>query len=259
MPHFGTGMSMGPLIQSVAETREKFLVDEFRANIPGYEGEWFDSNDVEVYLRGRGVTIPGDAEWVTIDLDKVTLVDDDGTPTTKSPGTGTVSSTDRSVCTGPDPPSPQTPRSTVARMSNAGSVQQGNDTSFDFFSAGANSGTQGNFAMPHVAGFTDWIGQGLGMGQSQKKSNTAAFGNPPFFSHPVTGPTAVSRFPESGIEMPPAEIFNPRLLTLSVSTLVDFIGQRGVCLGRAPGFRPYDIDSALRRTIQEADIGDMFS
>lgn len=84
-------------------------------------------------------------------------------------------------------------------------------------------------SMPQLAqartvgdGFTDWMGQNIGLGQEQKrKLSSAGFVGQQFYSHPVTGATNVSRFPESGIEMPPSEQFNPRLLTLSVSTLVE--------------------------------------
>lgn len=49
------------------------MIDNFRATAVSYEGVWFDMYDVEAYLRKRGIEVPSDAEYITIDLDKLNL------------------------------------------------------------------------------------------------------------------------------------------------------------------------------------------
>lgn len=93
-PKFRTGYSMGPLTTSAAETDE-FLSEDMRCSIPGYEGKFFDSNDVEGYLRGRGLEIPPAADFVTAELD-ISILTEASSPRSNS-----------SV----DPLSPKTPES----------------------------------------------------------------------------------------------------------------------------------------------------
>ena len=54
MPKFRTGYSMGPFSSPVSQAQE-ILDDDMKCNLPGFEGEFFDANDVEGYLRGRGL------------------------------------------------------------------------------------------------------------------------------------------------------------------------------------------------------------
>jgi hypothetical protein len=91
MPKFRTGYSMGPFSPSVAPIQEK-IQGGMRLNLPGYEGEWFDPNDVEGYLRGRGLEIPPAADYITAELDLAILGEvgsphSDSTLTTVSPRT----------------------------------------------------------------------------------------------------------------------------------------------------------------------------
>jgi hypothetical protein len=91
MPKFRTGYSMGPFSPSVVPIQEK-IQGGMRLNLPGYEGEWFDPNDVEGYLRGRGLEIPPAADYITAELDlailgEVSSPHSDSTITTVSPKT----------------------------------------------------------------------------------------------------------------------------------------------------------------------------
>lgn len=75
MPQFDGGMSTGPWPQAVLEAREKAMIDAFRISVPGFEGEFFDANDVEGYLKGRGIEIPPYVEFVDVNLDLIDLED----------------------------------------------------------------------------------------------------------------------------------------------------------------------------------------
>ena len=99
MPKFRTGYSMGPFSSPVSQAQEVLDFD-MKCNLPGFEGEFFDANDVEGYLRGRGLDIPPAADFVTAELDLLGL--------TEMPGPGSQSSD-----TVTSSLSPRTPRSPV--------------------------------------------------------------------------------------------------------------------------------------------------
>jgi hypothetical protein len=79
-PKFRTGMSMGPFSPSVINTRDNLMESDFRISLPGFEGDFFDTNDVENYLRSRGINIPPNVEFVTIDLDLLSINDTPSPP-----------------------------------------------------------------------------------------------------------------------------------------------------------------------------------
>lgn len=74
MPKFRTGFSMGPFSQPASKAQE-LLENDMRCNLPGFEGQFFDPNDVEGYLRGRGLDIAPAAEFVTGELDMSSVLD----------------------------------------------------------------------------------------------------------------------------------------------------------------------------------------
>lgn len=102
MPKFRTGYSMGPFSSPVSQAQE-ILDDDMKCNLPGFEGEFFDPNDVEGYLRGRGLDIPPAADFVTGEVDLLALTE---MPSPKSHSSDTATSIH----------SPQTPRSPVASI-----------------------------------------------------------------------------------------------------------------------------------------------
>lgn len=73
MPKVRTGRSMGPLTPEAMSTREKHMIDNFTCNAEGFEGKYFDSNDVESYLRGKGIDIAPHTDYVTVNLDMISL------------------------------------------------------------------------------------------------------------------------------------------------------------------------------------------
>jgi hypothetical protein len=73
MPKVRTGRSMGPLTNNAMSAREKHMIDNFTCSAEGFEGKYFDANDVESYLRGKGIDIAPHTEYVTVNLDMVSL------------------------------------------------------------------------------------------------------------------------------------------------------------------------------------------
>ena len=102
IPKFRTGYSMGPFSPSITQAQE-VMEDDMRCNLPGFEGEFFDPNDVEGYLRGRGLDISPAADFVTGEVDLLALSE---VPSPKSNNSDSVASM----------PSPQTPRSPIGSI-----------------------------------------------------------------------------------------------------------------------------------------------
>lgn len=73
MPKLRTGRSMGPLTTEAMSAREKHMIDNFTCSAEGFEGKYFDSNDVESYLRSKGIDIAPHTDYVTVDLDMLSL------------------------------------------------------------------------------------------------------------------------------------------------------------------------------------------
>lgn len=74
MPKFCTGYSMGPFTTTVSGA-EGLLDDQMRCTLPGLEGYFFDANDVEGYLRGRGLDIAPAADFVEVELETLGIPD----------------------------------------------------------------------------------------------------------------------------------------------------------------------------------------
>ena len=64
----------------------------------GFDGEWFDSNDVDLYLRTKGLYLDGQSSWVEVELPEL-LPSDTQFPTVGSP-------TESSMGSSKDPQSP---------------------------------------------------------------------------------------------------------------------------------------------------------
>jgi hypothetical protein len=88
MPKIRPGYSMGPHTPRVAEV-EELLDENLYCKKQGLEGEFFDSNDVEQYLRSRGLEIPEGADTVTAQID-LSVISEAASP--KSRSSGSVSS-----------------------------------------------------------------------------------------------------------------------------------------------------------------------
>ncbi|OBT80084.1 hypothetical protein VF21_01133 [Pseudogymnoascus sp. 05NY08] len=244
MPKVRTGRSMGPLTTNAMSAREKHMIDNFTCSAEGFEGKYFDANDVESYLRGKGIDITPHTEYVTVNLDMVSL---EGMPAAPVP---TNFSTDSSNSI-----SPRTPLSPGAMGTSNGDqvpqtqtfeeVMEEIQMTIDFTSGSMYQNAASNWAnaSPPILENTNDDSNN----NKQPPSLNAFDLRGPIFD---AGP---GKLGSNDYDNAPSSTLNsPRLVTLSVATLVRHISREGVCLGRAPGFRPRDVDRALRRTIGEA-------
>jgi hypothetical protein len=193
MPKFRTGMSMGPFSPPVINTRETAMFDDFRINMPGFEGEFFDSNDVEGYLRERGIDIPPNVEFVTVDLDQLSMHD------ISSPRSLSDSNTIK-------PYSPVTPRSPEARFAELTGQEDNLACQIDdFVMNSSNNDGDMSFSLP----FQEWNNQD----QSKSLENPFDLAGSVFNSVPN---------PQNSTNMSNNEKMHQdrHLVTLSVRTLI---------------------------------------
>lgn len=64
-----TGFSMGPFLPAVEEVRDLRLNPLLRILDPGFQGDFFDADEIEICLRGYGITIPPNKDFVTAKID----------------------------------------------------------------------------------------------------------------------------------------------------------------------------------------------
>ncbi|KAH7144158.1 hypothetical protein B0J13DRAFT_635087, partial [Dactylonectria estremocensis] len=68
-----TGFSMGPFSPAVEEVRDLRLNPLLRILDPGFQGDFFDADEIEICLRGYGVTIPPNKDFVIAQIDMAML------------------------------------------------------------------------------------------------------------------------------------------------------------------------------------------
>lgn len=69
-PRETTGFSTGPFSADITGVRDQGLDKDMRISaVPGFEGEYFDCDETEMYLYQRGVIIPPGADVITADID----------------------------------------------------------------------------------------------------------------------------------------------------------------------------------------------
>ncbi|KAJ0119725.1 BZIP family transcription factor [Diaporthe amygdali] len=65
----GGQFGLGPFDAKVAETRDKRIDPRMRIRLPGFEGDFYDPEEVELYLQARGVIIQPGQDYLTTEVD----------------------------------------------------------------------------------------------------------------------------------------------------------------------------------------------
>lgn len=80
---FGSNnMAMGPFDAKLTEARDKRLDPRMRITLPGFQGDFYDSEEVELYLQSRGINILPGQDFVTAEVDEASFSDADVQPLT---------------------------------------------------------------------------------------------------------------------------------------------------------------------------------
>lgn len=195
----------------------------------GFEGEWFDSNDVEQYLRTKGLFLDGQSSYVELDADlAVEQASEANIPMMGSP---TESSRDSNGY----PPSPPTQDSILLD----GPVFEKNVSLW-------------NDEMSMMPSFDELDGGSLW--DTSIPPGSKELGNPGLFES-TAEPLRKSSYSKKSKKYIDVEKFiislSPVLRLQLPAGLIWLIGimQSAVCLGRTPGFRRSAIDSALEAAI----------
>ncbi|CAD6441532.1 9d2a2723-8fd5-4ea9-b65c-d7fdfe38da00 [Sclerotinia trifoliorum] len=217
MPKFRTGFSMGPFPAALTPVWENISSD-MKCTIPGFEGDFFDPNDVEGYLRGYGFDPYPAADYITGQIDLEALVKADSSET---------DSTDSRF--------PLTPRSPNA-------FDDANQDAYDF---GHNNGNLSkdvqNDSTSSLLKFLSW------------DANTFKGTNPFDLSGPIFDGTAGSNPENARPTTTPKS--KKRTVTIKVDTLINELAVHASCLGRTPGFRRADVNAAIVAAAKEAGFG----
>lgn len=65
----GGQFGLGPFDAKVSETRDRRIDPRMRIRLPGFEGDFYDPEEVEMYLQARGVAIQPGQEYLTTEVD----------------------------------------------------------------------------------------------------------------------------------------------------------------------------------------------
>ncbi|KAM0498388.1 hypothetical protein D7B24_008210 [Verticillium nonalfalfae] len=196
----------GPWSPAVEETRDLRVDHRLRISSPGFEGDFFDCDEVEWYLQQRGIVIPPAADFVSADIDDSTL----GAPTQAPPDSTAVD------------------KSTVWLSGDAGTV--------------------GSSLAPTPATSSDtWSGPTV-TGEEEIAALLAA---PLPTHHLMDGTVPVDPMLYDLSQRVSTKTATPRKrrVSINVEILVEQLVQRSVCLGRAPGIRPKDVNVAFWQSI----------
>lgn len=87
-PQNTAGFSTGPFTPDISDIRDGSIDKDMHMDLQGFRGDYFDCDEVEIYLRQRGVTIPPGADFVTVEVDPAGLGANSITATTLQGSTG---------------------------------------------------------------------------------------------------------------------------------------------------------------------------
>ncbi|KAF7560296.1 hypothetical protein G7046_g3841 [Stylonectria norvegica] len=227
-----TGYSMGPFSPEVEAARDDRLDQRMRMMHSGFQGDFYDADEVDIYLRQRGLVIPENADYVEADIDI-----DSFRNTSELASMGQNTGGQSYLGANPIP---------ISSAENPGLPLNGMDI------GGNNMGN----AWPKVPQLPTTV-----VGPSPIMN--AHFSTPQMASHHEhllqsnsTAPDA-SQFEGWMASFAPAPAFSQRpwnvesawmkpKVTIDVVRLVTELTASAVCLGRTPAVRPKDVDRAVR-------------
>ncbi|PQE31083.1 bZIP family transcription factor protein [Rutstroemia sp. NJR-2017a WRK4] len=219
MPKFRTGLSMGPFTPNVVPAQNN-IDSGMRSNLDGFEGQWFDPNDLEGYLRGHGFDLPPAADYISAEIDLAALTGASSSPTMNT-----------------DAGLPPTPRSPIGRVLSESNQDVFN---FDYMNDNSNKGPSDrpNSNIQMFMSFPSW--------ETSSKDQNSFDSAQSMLGGDNSGGASPARSAEN------SRYSEKRIVTISVDVLIEELTSRSVCLGRAPGFRPADVNAAIVSAARKA-------
>ncbi|QUC16434.1 uncharacterized protein UV8b_00675 [Ustilaginoidea virens] len=223
-PQEMTGMSMGPWgpeVQATRDSRIDYGADgRMQMMLAGFEGDFFDPDEVETYLRQIGIYIPQRAEFVEAEVDLQDLGMDEAMPKSKIFDLNGQQSTFGSADSGYGGSS----HSAVWTTNSNGSVSGAMDSSC--------SSNHHTMMASHMTSGRE--GSGFGSASSGGERDHGMMLMIPGGQNHM--------WPQSRSPTWPAKIS----ISLNVNWLISELAKSSVCLGRTPGVRRKDIGNALK-------------
>ncbi|RGP75058.1 bzip family transcription factor [Fusarium sporotrichioides] len=220
-----TGFSMGPFAPNVETTRDR--VDErMRMMFKGFDGDFFDADEAEAYLRQKGVVIPANVDFVDAEIDIGSLGE-----STDLSGFGTNSNSFFGAHQTPVPDQglympPQPSATDVPGMWRSAVPTSVASTTSPMTAASLMAPTIG----PDMAGFIPQLGPTNG---EQYGQGMGSFMDTSYLPR----------------EWASGSSWMKTRVTVDVNRLVAEMTSMAVCLGRSPAIRPKDIDKAVKLAI----------
>lgn len=215
-PKNANGFSMGPFDAKTSAARDMLLDGSGSSSqyLPpssaGFGAEFYDSDEIEMYLRQRGVSIPPAADFVTVEIDAAAFTDGEQ-PVGAGPGANQVTAQ-----AGVAGSASMDLLDTLARHSSSGSWPS------DSRSAGSSSGV---------------LSPGASSGADTTVTAPSDFGSSDMWRF-----DGVNGFLKTaGALTAPGK----KQVTIDVNLLVFEMVERATCLGRSPGLRRQDINGAF--------------
>ncbi|KAK9366754.1 hypothetical protein V1509DRAFT_665974 [Lipomyces kononenkoae] len=219
--------------RSLYENAKKIAISQdMIKDLSDFEGEWFDARDVEHYLRQKGIFIDQNSMKVVASLDQIltSAMDFPGvmgnmaSKVTETFFSGQIRNTTSTI---------GYPQHSLQKYSD-GCEKFGDDFLSD-------TSLDRSAARPLISGYNQQLNSfyyncdhfGFGPERTHKSSNS---------------PRLRQQLPIDQFSSSLESGYNYQVL-LDLNLMIDALKRTAVCLVRSPGFRKYDIDSALRASI----------
>ncbi|KAF5487213.1 hypothetical protein CGCS363_v013863 [Colletotrichum siamense] len=204
---------IGPWNAQTEEIRDARVDHKLRMSVPGFDGDFYDADEVEWSLRQRGVVIPPAADFVTADINPADFTDEAIAERSFNPLVDNYIATTmaESNFNMAAPFGDNTPSQSTGQPVN---LEATGTPTLEFMGTTA-QGVPSTVSMENPMSLDPTLGGDLfGLGAST----------------PSQVPTPAS---------------TRRTVTINVGMLVHELGSRSVCLGRSPGIRPKDVNAAF--------------
>ncbi|KAG6004517.1 hypothetical protein E4U21_001015 [Claviceps maximensis] len=235
-PQHRTPMSMGPWGPAVQETRDERIDygsdGRMQMMLAGFEGDFFDPDEVETYLRQLGIFIPPQAEFIDAEIDVHELEEYEE-----------AHGVDHGSVLQPQQAFYSRGGSANATYQSSALNTTGSNSVFNSSSASGTAkslSTSSNIFMAEVAGMHHsrraFSGPAPASGYADKFGGTVP-------SPYVLSPSASN---SNGVAPQPIQRPNKVKVTVDVGVLMRQLMEKSICLGRCPGVRRKDIKTAIK-------------
>ncbi|KAJ4318433.1 hypothetical protein N0V84_006856 [Fusarium piperis] len=221
-----TGFSMGPFNPEIESAKDDRIDVRMRMMHKGFEGDFFDADEVETYLRQRGVIIPENADFVDAEIDIGAF---DGSPNLQ-PNMGNAAN---NGFFGGQVPTSGPELFTIPQQGMGGTPHIWSSGVPTTFTPGTSSMTATSLMAPSMGHDLGSLMPSMPPPDQQFNLEMGSFMDPSYF--PRAWPTDSS--------------WMKTKVTIDVNRLVAEMTSMAVCLGRTPGLRPKDVDKAVTSAI----------